>query len=71
MSAISKASLTINTVELNWDENSRRKEKPCIRCGKPTRGRMSGVGGIKKPAHAACAIVAAFDKSKQLAGGAS
>lgn len=64
------ASFTINSVQMNWDEDSRRKEKPCVRCGKSTKGRMSGVGGIKKAAHISCAMKAAIDKALQFGGAA-
>lgn len=49
-------SLVVNDISVEWDETDRRTEKACVRCGKPTRGRMKNTGGIVEPAHVGCAI---------------
>ena len=56
--------LKINDLEMSWDEDSRRKERSCVKCGKSTRGRTWGVGGIKKPACVGCAMDIALSKAK-------
>jgi hypothetical protein len=48
--------LKVNDLELHWDEEQWRVEKPCEKCQKKTRGRHWTGGGLKKPAHVACAI---------------
>lgn len=56
------ASLTINGIEMIWDEDSRRVLKPCFKCAAPTKGRMSA-GGIRTPACITHALDSAFDKA--------
>ena len=60
--------LKINQLEVNWTEDSRRKEKPCVKCGKMTRGRAANGGGIKKPACVGCSIDLAFTQAKKVYG---
>ena len=71
MSATGKMSLRINAVETNWDESDRRVEKPCIVCGKKTRGRTWNGGGIKHPACIGCSILNGIDRAKKIYGGAA
>lgn len=56
-------SFRVNDLEMNWDEDSRRVLKPCVKCSKPTRGRMANGGGIKKAAHISCAMALTIDSA--------
>ncbi len=56
----------INDLSVSWDEVPRRVEKPCVHCGKPTKGRAKGVGGLSKPAHMSCAMSTVTDKALKL-----
>lgn len=69
MARMAKASLTINAPEVSWDEDSRRVLKPCFECKTPTRGRMTGVGGIKTPACVSHALGSVIDKALKIYAG--
>ena len=57
--------LVINGLQVNWDDSPRRILKPCVKCGKKTRGRTWGGGGLKKPSCIGCSIDLAFAKAKE------
>jgi hypothetical protein len=57
------ASLTINDLSMDWTEDSRRVDKPCVKCGKPTKGRMKNGSGLVRAAHVSCAMGMTIDKA--------
>lgn len=63
-----RMTLTVNDLEVSWDENSRRSAKPCSKCGKPTQGRATNGGGITTPSCVSCAVAVTIDKALKVYG---
>jgi hypothetical protein len=64
----SRMMMQVNELEINWDDSSRRVERPCQDCGKPTCGRTWGLGGLKKPSCLSCSISTGIKKIQQIYG---
>lgn len=62
----------LNDFVMNWTDSSRRKCKPCVKCGEPTTGRMTAnLTGDDKPeaAHVGCALDIATDHATSILAG--
>ncbi|HSU19929.1 MAG TPA: hypothetical protein VLI45_09330 [Acidobacteriaceae bacterium] len=56
----SAAALRVNNVQIDWTNDSRRKERPCRGCKLPTTGRRDEVGGRSSAWCLPCAMADAF-----------
>ena len=53
---MAKMEMQIDSVNVRFVESTRAAKKPCVKCGKPTRGRLTTNGGKPEAAHLECAI---------------